>query len=76
MATQSNPLVSLEQLGLYYMLERVLNGNASMQDMVRIGLRTEGFIDASDPPTLTDRGRHTLQTLRQLVDASNDSTVS
>ena len=69
-------MVNLEELGLYYMLERIHANSGSTQDIVRVGLRGDGLIDGDDPPKLTEAGRDKLQALRMLVDASNESNAA
>lgn len=69
--SQINP-ATLEQLGLFYMLERLHGGHGSVQDIVRVGLRREGLIDDNSPPALTARGVECLNALRRLITASND----
>lgn len=66
-----NP-ATLEQLGLFYMLERLQSGRGSVQDIVRVRLRQERLIDGNDPPSLTSDGIERLNALRRLVTASND----
>ena len=65
-------MLPLEQLGLFYMLERIHVGAGSVQDFACVGFLGGELIDASDPPMLTEIGRDKLQALRLLVIAAND----
>jgi hypothetical protein len=65
-------LLPLEQLGLFYMLERIDVGTGSVQDFACVGFLGGELIDASDPPMLTEIGRDKLQALRLLLTAAND----
>ena len=64
-------MLPLEQLGLFYMLERIHAGTGSVQDFACVEFLGE-LIDGSDPPMLTDIGRDKLQALRLRVAAAND----
>lgn len=66
-------MIPLDQLGLYYMLERIHKGTANVNDFIRVGMFQAGLIDDSDPPQLTEAGKHKLQALRSLLSPVNDA---
>ncbi|KGQ20616.1 hypothetical protein LF41_1153 [Lysobacter dokdonensis DS-58] len=58
----------MEQLDLFYKLERIRCGKASTKDVLYVRLLDQGLIDGSTPPKLTDVGQGMLNDLRPAID--------
>lgn len=58
------PEASLERHDLIFVLERIERGNGSTMDIVRVGHLGACFIDASEPPKLTEVGLDILRALQ------------
>jgi len=69
------PVLPLEEIGLFLLLERIHRGTASANEFARIALINSELLQG-DAVGLSEAGKHKLQVLRAKVAASNDELVS
>ena len=69
------PALPLEEVGLYFLLERIHRGTATARDFARITLIQPDLVDGG-ALTLSEAGKDKLQVLRATLAASNDASAS
>jgi len=69
------PVLPVEEVGLYLLLERIYHGTAAAKDFARVALLQPGLVD-NHTLNLSEDGKDRLQLLRAKLAASNDDLAS
>ena len=69
------PVLPVEEVGLYLLLERIYHGTAAAKDFARVALLQPGLVD-DHILNLSESGKDRLQLLRAKLAASNDDLAS
>ena len=69
------PVLPVEEVGLYLLLERIYHGTASARDFARVALLQPELVD-DHILNLSESGKDRLQLLRAKLAASNDDLAS